>query len=404
MTFFAEECMVIEIKSLRSGVKRWKVSVHPYGNVTKQCTVYGPKSKAVEKEEELNRYFKAKRGNNYNDIETLEDGFNYYVNFLSKQPSRKGKNIKSLRSTTNLIAQRMGKNQPIQDPDIIGKACTTMYEHLIEENKYQIARNSVRYTHAMINLLIRKHLTIYKVNPITQTFEGYNDEPGRLSLISENQFVAILNRTPRFLHPLFKMLYWVPTRPDELMSLTKDKLTKDYKNLYLADTKTHKNRFIPVPECLCEYVRNLPQKTELIFYNYPNGQYKKISGETYRKYWIKAVTDLGIPEIRTYDLRATAANNMILAGVPKELVLKMGGWANEIIFNRFYRRVQPVELNKSFQDYEKKRKEMTSSYGSMEEALYGTDNPINDNQLRNQQHLSKEIEDCYETEYTIIED
>jgi integrase len=55
----------------------------------------------------------------------------------------------------------------------------------------------------------------------------------------------------------------------------------------------------------------------------------------FRKTWRKTVTALGRPGLLLHDLRRSGARTLIRAGVPEDVVMKMGGWKTRGMLTRY---------------------------------------------------------------------
>lgn len=54
----------------------------------------------------------------------------------------------------------------------------------------------------------------------------------------------------------------------------------------------------------------------------------------FRRSWITACREAGVPGRIVHDLRRSAARNMVRAGVPQSLAMAIGGWKTDSVFRR----------------------------------------------------------------------
>ena len=56
---------------------------------------------------------------------------------------------------------------------------------------------------------------------------------------------------------------------------------------------------------------------------------------SFRTAWRSAVRKAGLPGLRPHDMRRSAARNLVRAGVPEGVVMKLCGWTTRHMFDRY---------------------------------------------------------------------
>lgn len=99
-------------------------------------------------------------------------------------------------------------------------------------------------------------------------------------------------------------------------------------------TKNNEGREVPIGGHLLELVRECirDKKADEFLLTRPSGR----QVIRFDRRWKKALLMAGITRhVVFHDLRRTAARNLRRAGVPQELIMRIGGWKTDIVFRRY---------------------------------------------------------------------
>ncbi|MFQ5961138.1 MAG: tyrosine-type recombinase/integrase [Candidatus Methylomirabilales bacterium] len=121
-------------------------------------------------------------------------------------------------------------------------------------------------------------------------------------------------------------------------------------------TKNDEGRLVYLPSDLkaqlaiqVERVRVLERQTgRIIPYLFPQlkGQFQGQRRRDFRKAWATACRKAGVPGKLRHDLRRTAVRNLVNAGVPERVAMKMTGHRTRSVFDR-YHIVSPGDLQEA---------------------------------------------------------
>ncbi len=149
----------------------------------------------------------------------------------------------------------------------------------------------------------------------------------------------------------------IALRTRERSGLREKQLDLDAETLRLdpGTTKNDEERLVYLPPDLkaqlheqAERVRGLERKTgRIIPYLFPHlkGRYVAKRRRTIRAGWAAACRKAGCPWMRPHDFRRTAVRNMVNAGVPERVAMKVTGHKTRSVFDR-YHIVSPGDLTR----------------------------------------------------------
>jgi integrase len=123
---------------------------------------------------------------------------------------------------------------------------------------------------------------------------------------------------------LFSML--VPSRRGELVTLKRADYDMVNNMIHIPAERTKMKRACikPVPDCLKEYMRNIPAESEYIFYRRDwRGKYLPIGD--FRGTWKACLEKAGIVNYRFHDQRRVAYTDALLAGNAPNVVMQVSG-------------------------------------------------------------------------------
>ncbi|MEQ1886589.1 MAG: site-specific integrase [Bryobacteraceae bacterium] len=166
----------------------------------------------------------------------------------------------------------------------------------------------------------------------------------RKGFFEDEQFHALIAELPDHLKPLLAFAYYTGCRRGEILSLhwTQVDLQRGVVRLEAGTTKNDEARVLPlVPELqeiLAERKRlrdlNHPQCSWVFFHD----------GERIRSFktaWAGACTRAGLvneagePEKLFHDLRRTGVRNLVRAGVPETVAMRISGHKTRSVFDRY---------------------------------------------------------------------
>ena len=147
--------------------------------------------------------------------------------------------------------------------------------------------------------------------------------------------MALLGHLPEHVRPIVMFAYHTGWRLTEILTLQWDQvdLKEGIVRLEPGETKNDEGRTLYMEDELWTVVRGLYRQRQFgcssVFHR--NGKGIK----DFRKAWKAACTKSGQPGMIFHDLRSTAVRDMVRAGIPEVVAMKISGHKTRSVFDRY---------------------------------------------------------------------
>lgn len=213
-------------------------------------------------------------------------------------------------------------------------------------NSVATGNRYLSWSKSALNLTVRYGLIAE--NPLKR-FEKLREIP-RDRLLTEDErirlFDVIRDKAPH-IFPIVQYSMSVPCRKGELVAMRREwyDMLNNCIHIPAEFTKTKRPCIKPVPEGIREYMRNIPEESEFIFYRKECGRYVSIGD--FKKAWLRCLRLAGIENFRFHDTRRSSYTDLILAGNHPHIVQKISGHATDM--SRVYLNISNMQAIKTVQ-------------------------------------------------------
>ena len=169
-------------------------------------------------------------------------------------------------------------------------------------------------------------------------------EPGaRKGFLSLEKFEELCGVLPTHLRPLITFLYYCGVRLGEARQIEWHQVNLKHRLIRLEDdqTKNSEARVVPLPSVLINMLEEIKPKTDPVF-----------SDTNLRTEWARACAAVGLGSIHkeesdkntwhrytgliVHDLRRSAIRNLVNAGVPEKVAMRISGHKTRAVFDRYH--------------------------------------------------------------------
>jgi integrase len=170
------------------------------------------------------------------------------------------------------------------------------------------------------------------------------EPPARQGFLELEKFDELLGLLPTYLKPLIIFLYYCGVRVGEALQITWEQVNLDVRLIRLEDdqTKNAEARIVPLPSQLVDMLRQISPKAGKVF-----------DGTNLRNEWQMACDRCSLGKRETikpedgyvwykysllliHDLRRSAVRNLVNAGVPERVAMKISGHKTRAVFHRYH--------------------------------------------------------------------
>jgi integrase len=207
-------------------------------------------------------------------------------------------------------------------------------EYAEKRQDQEAANATINRELALLRLAFNLARKAGKIKPeIVPYFEMLPENNRRTGFFEQEQYEALLSKLPDYLRGVLTMGYWTGMRKEEILALTWDRVDLFNRLVFLERTKNGEDRTLPLNDDLFEVLKGQAAKriggSPYVFHR----QGERI--QSFGKAWHTACKEAGCEGRLFHDLRRTAVRNLIRAGVPQSIAMKISGHKDARIFDRY---------------------------------------------------------------------
>jgi integrase len=166
-------------------------------------------------------------------------------------------------------------------------------------------------------------------------FPMVHEDNARQGFLSDEQYAKLRDALPDYVKPLFVTAYFTGVRLGELLAWRWDQVDwkQSFVTLLASETKSGHSRAVPILDgdmrTWLEWSLAQADGSPLVFHRY--GEPIK----SFRRVWMNACVEAGVPDLKFHDLRRTAVRNMRRAGVPQVVRMRISGHRTDSMERRY---------------------------------------------------------------------
>lgn len=182
----------------------------------------------------------------------------------------------------------------------------------------------------MFSLALQSTPPLVSSKPYVPMLQENNVRTGFFSL---EEYTVVLDNLPDYVKGPFCMGFYAGMRREEILSLTWSQVNLFDRTITLeaGTTKNNEARILYLTGELLEVVQDAYRKKNGPYVFHKDGQ--KIG--SFRKVWSSAFKKANLPEKLFHDLRRTAVRNMVRAGIPENIAMRISGHKTQSVFRRY---------------------------------------------------------------------
>ena len=157
----------------------------------------------------------------------------------------------------------------------------------------------------------------------------------RTGFLEVQEYDKLYEALPDYVKPILQIGFYTGMRLGEIKNLTWSHvdLANNVIRLEDQDVKNSQGREIPLIDGLPNILEKLRQANPTAEYVFLGVSGKQI--KSFRKAWARACETAGLKNFLFHDLRRSAVRNLVRAGVPRGVAMKITGHKTEEVFERY---------------------------------------------------------------------
>lgn len=165
-------------------------------------------------------------------------------------------------------------------------------------------------------------------------FPMLKEPPPRRGFVEEPQYRKLLAELPEELKPLLVFGYHYGCRRSELLTMRWDQVDEDGRviRLWTGATKNDEGRVLPIYGDIAGELGKMREAAEGSPFLFTR---RGVAIKDFRASWDAACERAGVADLLFHDLRRSAVRNMIRAGIPEHVAMKISGHKSREVFRRY---------------------------------------------------------------------